>query len=53
MYRAVQEHRERLMAQPAVHLSVATHVEDLPDGDGAVHATVGDGIPVRLRVERT
>ncbi|MEI2765723.1 MAG: isoleucine--tRNA ligase [Dermatophilaceae bacterium] len=54
MYRAVQEHRERLMAQTlAVHLSVATHVEDLPDGDGAVHATVGDGIPVRLRVERT
>ena len=49
--RAAHEHRERIMAQTlAEHLSVATHVDDLVAGDGVVETTVGDGLPVRIKV---
>jgi isoleucyl-tRNA synthetase len=50
---AAHEHRERLMDETlAQHLSVATHVEDLPLGDGVVQTNVGDGLPVRIQVVR-
>jgi len=53
MQRAAHEHRDRLMAQTlAEHLSVATHVEDLALGDGVVETSVGDALPVRIKVAK-
>ena len=53
MQRAAHEHRDRLMTQTlAEHLSVATHVEDLALGDGVVETSVGDGLPVRIKVAK-
>jgi hypothetical protein len=31
---------------------VATHISDLEVGDGVVETSVGDGLPVRIRVVR-
>ena len=51
MQRAAHEHRELLMAETlAEHLSVSNHVEDLSMSDGASQVTVGEGIPVRVKV---
>ena len=53
MQLAAHEHRDRLMAQTLCeHLSVATHSSDLEVGDGVVETSVGDGLPVRIRVVR-
>ena len=53
MQMAAHDHRDRIMAQTlAEHFSVCTHVEDLDLGDGVVQTTVGDGVPVRLRVAK-
>ncbi|MFZ1285930.1 MAG: isoleucine--tRNA ligase [Candidatus Phosphoribacter sp.] len=53
MQRAAHEHRERLMAETlAEHLSVATHIEDLELVVGTVETTVGDGLPVRVKVTK-
>ena len=51
MQRAAHEHRELLMAETlAEHLSVSNHVEDLSMSDGTSQVTVGEGIPVRIKV---
>jgi hypothetical protein len=34
----------------AEHLSVSNHVEDLSMSDGVSQVTVGEGIPVRIKV---
>ncbi len=50
---AANDHRERLMRETlAEHLSVATHLDALDVADGAVTVTVGDALPVRLRVAK-
>ena len=49
---AVNDHRERIMRETlAEHLGVFTHVEDL-DLLSAVAVTVGDGLPVRVKVAK-
>ena len=53
MQRAATEHRESLMSETlAEHLSVAYHLDDLAETDGGVTVTVGDNLPVRLKVSR-
>ncbi len=49
---AVTAHRERIMAETlATHLSTAEHLEALPT-DTATQTTAGDGLPLRLHVEK-
>ena len=36
----------------AEHLSIAYHLDDLAETDGGVTVTVGDNLPVRLKVSR-
>jgi len=51
MQLAAHEHKERLMSETlAEHLSVLTHIEDLALGERTVVTSVGDGIPVRIKV---
>ena len=53
MQRAATEHRESLMSETlAEHLSIAYHLDDLAETDGGVTVTVGDNLPVRLKVSR-
>ena len=53
VWEAVVAHQHLLMTETlAQSVGASGTLDDLPAGDGVVEATVGDGQPVRVRVER-
>ncbi len=53
VWSAVVAHQDTVMAETlAVQFGSAGSVDALPSGDGVMETTVGDGLPLRVKVER-
>ena len=53
MWEAVVTHQQFLMTETlAVQFGSAGDLDALPVGDGVLEATAGDGLAVRVKVER-